>query len=158
RRAAAVRRRGPRWDADRARHRLRTGARPRALARRRPRQSVARSAGCRLRRAIRRQAIGRRRYLPARVVRERSRGMAAGDLRAGPRILFGLRQRRVGGAVVAAMTAGDWRLHLATTRRSIAGAYIFVTYSLSIRRAQKRGATDRIASFTVASQRCGTLA
>ena len=38
-----------------------------------------------------------------------------------------------------------------------AGAYISSTYCFSIRRALKRGVTDRIASFTILSQRLGTL-
>src|SRR5262245_3170486 len=44
------------------------------------------------------------------------------------------------------------------SRRSSAGAYIFSAYSLTMRRAEKRGATERIASFTIASQRRGTPA
>ena len=40
--------------------------------------------------------------------------------------------------------------------RSSAGAYIRSAYSLTIRRAEKRGATVRIASLTTAIQRCGT--
>src|SRR5205823_3814969 len=42
--------------------------------------------------------------------------------------------------------------------RSIAGAYIRSTYSLTMRRAEKRGATERIDSFTIESQRRGTPA
>jgi hypothetical protein len=37
----------------------------------------------------------------------------------------------------------------------IAGTYIRVTYSLTIRRAQKRGATERIDCLIVASHRVG---
>ena len=46
--------------------------------------------------------------------------------------------------------------HLTTVRRSRAGAYIRSEYSLTIRREEKRGAFDRIASLTVATQRRGT--
>jgi len=46
----------------------------------------------------------------------------------------------------------------ATVFFSSAGTYILLTYSFTIRRAEKRGATVRIDSLTVASQRCGTRA
>ena len=55
----------------------------------------------------------------------------------------------------------DFRLQTSDFRlafRSSAGAYIRCAYSFTMRRAEKRGATVRIASFTVAIQRCGTFA
>jgi catechol 2,3-dioxygenase-like lactoylglutathione lyase family enzyme len=57
-----------------------------------------------------------------------------------------------------ALQAGSRWVHRATARFSSAGAYILSVYSLTIRRAEKRGATVLIACLTVAIHRWGTLA